>query len=89
MRRSPNIRTAAGELAFLVLALIAGWAGAAWSYFALLLAGTVFVWWWTRRAALAAMPLRRRITQSALALVMLVVVLALFYWIGRMLGGHN
>lgn len=89
MRRSPNIRTAAGELACLVLALIAGWAGASWSLFGLLLAGTVLVWWWTRRAALAAMPLRRRIIQTALALMMLGVVLALFYWIGLMVGGHT
>lgn len=89
MRRAPNIRTAAGDFAFLALAVIAGWLGAPWTYFGLLLAGAALAWWWTRRPALAAMQLQRRITQSALALAMLAGVLALFYWIGLMLGGHT
>jgi len=87
--RRPNIRSASVDLAFLLAALIAGWAGATLAVAGLVFAGAAAAWWGTRRAALAAMAPRRRITQSALALLMLAGVLALFYGLGLMLGGHT
>jgi hypothetical protein len=86
--RRPNIRSAAGDLGFLAIALIAGLAGAPLAVAGAVCALAALVWWWTRRRVLEQMPPRQRLTQSALALVMLAVVLGIFYWLGRMLGGH-
>jgi len=77
------------DLAFVVIAAVAGWAGASPLLAAGLFGAAVIAWGWTRRTALAAMPLRRRIINIAVALVMLLAVLGLFYWIGLMLGGHS
>jgi hypothetical protein len=49
----------------------------------------VLAWWWTRRGALAQMPLRPRLTQSAIALIMLAVAMSIFYWFGLVMGGHT
>lgn len=87
--RKPNIRSAAVDFAFLAVMLIAGLAGAAWPAALAIFAAAVVAWWWTRRAALAKMELRVRLTQSAVALIMLAAVMALFYWIGLIFGGHN
>lgn len=86
--RRPNIASAGVDLVGLVAALLLGlFGGTLWH------AGALFVvvlalWGWTRRKALAAMPMVRRVTNGAVALVMLGVVLGLFYWIGLAVGGH-
>jgi len=88
MRRTPNIRTAGVDLAFLLIAHIAGWLDAPlWSVGAII-AAAIGAWWWTRRNALGQMTPARRLIQSAIALTMLAGVLALFYWIGLTFGGH-
>lgn len=87
--RKPNIRSAAIDFGFLAVILIAGLAGAPWPVAMLVFVAAVAAWWWTRRAALAQMALRVRLTQSAIALLMLAAVMALFYWIGLIFGGHN
>jgi hypothetical protein len=87
--RKPNISSAATDFGFLAIALVAGLAGAGWPVAALLYLAAVATWWWTRRGALARLDLRARLTQSAIALLMLAVVMGIFYWIGLMLGGHS
>jgi hypothetical protein len=87
--RKPNIRSAAADFGFLAVSFIAGLAGAAWPVAVLLFVVATLTWWWTRRATLAQVPLRVRLTQSAIALLMLAGVMALFYWIGLTFGGHN
>ncbi len=87
--RKPNLRSAAVDFGFLAVILIAGLAGASWPAALAIFAAAVFAWWWTRRTALAQMELRVRLTQSAIALLMLAAVMALFYWIGLIFGGHN
>jgi hypothetical protein len=52
-------------------------------------AAAAVIWAWTRWGALNAMALRPRLTNSALALIMIGVVLAIAYWIGLALGGHT
>jgi hypothetical protein len=89
MQRRPDIASAGSDLAFAALALIAGLAGAALAYAALIFAGSVAVWAWTRRRQLAQMNLRHRVTNSAMALMMMGAVLGLLYWIGLMFGGHT
>lgn len=89
MSKKPNIRSAATDFVFVAIALAAGWAGAAAVWFAVIFAVATLAWWWTRRAALSAMSPRTRLTQSAIALLMLAAVLGLFYWMGLMFGGHT
>lgn len=89
MAQKPNIRTAGVDLAFLALALVAGWLNAPLWGAGLIIAAAIGAWWFTRRNALARMSPRRRLSQSAIALAMLAGVLALFYWIGLTFGGHN
>lgn len=86
--RRPNIASAGADLAFAALALIAGWLGATLAQAALIFLAAAAVWAWTRRRVLAGMPLAQRATNSALALIMIAVVLSLAYWLGLMLGGH-
>lgn len=86
--RKPNIRSAAADFGFLAVIFLAGVAGAAASVALLIFAAALVTWWWTRRAALAQMALRTRLTQSAVAILMLAAVMGLFYWIGLALGGH-
>jgi len=87
--KKPNIRTAGVDLAFLVVALIAGWLNAPiWGAGALIVAA-IAAWWFTRRDALARMSPQNRLVQGAIALAMLAGVLALSYWIGLTFGGHT
>ncbi len=86
-KRRPNIGSAGSDLAFALLALIAGWVGLAPLWGVMVFAAAVAAWGWTRRRPLAAMPLKTRLTQGAIAVAMIAVVLALAYWIGTMLGG--
>lgn len=88
-RRRPNIGSAGSDLAFALLALIAGWIGLSPVFAAMVFVGAVAVWAWTRRRPLMAMPLNARLTQGAIAIAMIAVVLALAYWIGTLLGGHT
>lgn len=87
--RKPNIASAGWDLAFAVLALIAGLLGATLPYALGVFAAAVISWGWMRRNALAALPMTQRFVQGAIAIVMIAVVLAIAYWIGLMLGGHT
>lgn len=89
MTRKPNIRTAGVDLAFLVIALVAGWLNAPLWGAGAIIAAAIGVWWFTRQNALARMSPQNRLVQSAIALAMLAGVLALFYWIGLTFGGHT
>lgn len=89
MPRRPNIGSAGSDLGFALLALIAGWARLSPVFAAMVFVGAVAAWGWTRRRPLAAMPMNTRLTQGAIAVAMIAVVLALAYWIGLMLGGHT
>lgn len=86
--KKPNIRSAAVDFGFLAVAFIAGLAGAGVFVALLVYVAAVIAWWWTRRTALAQMPLRMRLTQSAIAVLMLAVVMGIFYWIGLAIGGN-
>ena len=87
--RKPNIASAGWDLAFAVLALIAGLLGATIPYALGVFAAAVIAWAWMRRNALAALPATQRFVQGSIAVVMIAVVLAIAYWIGLMLGGHT
>ena len=87
--RKPNIRSAMADLVFAVVALVVGIVGLSFAYWVLTFAAAAAVWAWTRWGALNAMALRPRLTNSALALIMIGVVLAIAYWIGLALGGHT
>jgi hypothetical protein len=87
--KRPNIGSAGSDLAFALLALIVGWAGLPALVAAMVFGGALAAWAWTRRRPLMAMPMRQRLTQGAIAVAMIAVVLALAYWIGLMLGGHT
>jgi hypothetical protein len=89
MARRPNIGSAGSDLAFALLALIAGWAGLSPLFAVMVFVGAVTAWGWTRRRPLMAMPLRARLTQGAIAIAMIAMVLGLAYWIGTILGGHH
>jgi len=87
--KKPNIRTAGVDLAFLAVALIAGLLNAPLWGAGAIIAAAIGAWWLTRRGALARMSAQNRLVQSAIALIMLAGVLALFYWIGLTFGGHT
>ncbi|MEZ5955930.1 MAG: hypothetical protein R3C27_01775 [Hyphomonadaceae bacterium] len=89
MQRRPNIGSAGSDLGFALLALISGWVGLAPIFPVLVFATAVASWAWTRRRPLMAMPLNTRLTQGAIAIAMIAVVLALAYWIGLGIGGHT
>lgn len=80
--RKPNMRGGMTDLGMAFAALLAGLAGAPYWAAALVLALAVGVWWWTRRHALGKLDARTRLTQSAAALAVLVIVLGVFYWLG-------
>jgi hypothetical protein len=88
-QRRPNIGSAGSDLAFALLALIAGWAGLSPLFAVMVFVGALAAWGWTRRRPLMAMPLTTRLTQGAIAIAMIAVVLGLAYWIGTILGGHH
>jgi hypothetical protein len=87
--RRPNIRSAAADFGLLVVALIAGLAGADLWIAGALYALAIALWGWTRRRSLAQLTLQPRLVQGAIALVMLAVTMGLFYWMGLMMGGHS
>ena len=88
-QRRPNIGSAGSDLAFALLALIAGWAGLSPLVAVMVFVGALASWGWTRRRPLIAMPLGPRLTQGAIAIAMIAMVLGLAYWIGTILGGHH
>jgi O-antigen/teichoic acid export membrane protein len=87
LARRPNIAAAAADVALALLALASGWAGAPLAYAGLVFLGAALVWAWTRRAALREMNRERLLTNTALALAMLAVVMAGAYWLGLQLRG--
>lgn len=87
--RRPNIRSAGIDLALAGLALMAGLLGAPGAAAAAGMAAAALIWALTRWGALSRMEPMQRLTQAALALAMLGVVLGLLYWLGLMLGGHT
>jgi hypothetical protein len=87
--RRPNLAAAGADFAFAALALAAGVLAASPVYLVMVLVGALATWAWTRRAALAQMPMVQRVTNGAIALVMIVAVLAISYWIGLIVGGHT
>lgn len=87
--RQPNLTAAGADFAFAALALIAGWLGAPPLYWAMLFVGAVAAWAWSRRAPLAALPANKRLSQGAIAVVMIAAALAASYWVGLILGGHT
>jgi len=89
MQRRPNIGSAGSDLGFALLALISGWVGLAPIFPILVFVAAIASWAWTRRRPLKAMPLNSRLTQGAIAIAMIAVVLALAYWIGLGIGGHT
>ena len=89
MQRRPNIGSAGSDLAFALLALIAGWVGLAPVFAFGVFAAAVSSWGWTRRRPLMALPLGARLTQGAIAIAMIAVVSGVAYWIGLGLGGHT
>ncbi|MBY0564959.1 MAG: hypothetical protein K2P58_12330 [Hyphomonadaceae bacterium] len=89
MPRRPNIRSAGVDLALAAAALIAGLAGVPASYAAAGFALAVAIWAATRWGALARMEPMQRLTNTAVALAMLAVVLGGAYWFGLMVGGHT
>lgn len=86
--RKPNFAAAGADFAFAALALVAGWLAASPIYLAMVVTGALATWGWTRRAALGRMPMGQRVTNGAIALVMIVAVLAISYWLGLAMGGH-
>lgn len=89
MARRPNIGSAGSDLVFALMALIVGWAGFAPIYAFLVFGGALVAWAMSRRRPLMKLPLASRLTQGAIAVVMIAAVLALAYWIGTLLGGHS
>ncbi|MEQ1490755.1 MAG: hypothetical protein ABL879_19855 [Devosia sp.] len=89
MQRRPNIGSAGSDLAFALLALIAGWVGLASIFPILVFACAVASWGWTRRRPLAQLPLRFRFTQASISVAMIAVVTGVAYWIGLAIGGHT
>lgn len=89
MRRRPNIRSAGVDLALAAAALIVGLANAPAAYATGGLAIALAIWAATRWGALSRMEPMHRLTNTAVALAMLTVVLGGAYWFGLMVGGHT
>ncbi|MCX7357222.1 MAG: hypothetical protein NT015_03610 [Alphaproteobacteria bacterium] len=89
MQRRPNIGSAGSDLAFALLALIAGWTGLALLFPILVFACAVTSWGWTRRRPLMQLSPKSRLTQGAISVAMIAVVTGVAYWIGLALGGHT
>lgn len=89
MQRRPNIGSAGSDLAFALLALIAGWVGLALIFPILVFACALASWAWTRKRPLAQLPLRSKLTQGSISVAMIAVVTGVAYWIGLAIGGHT
>jgi hypothetical protein len=87
--RKPNFAAAGADFAFAALALVAGWLAAPLFYLAMVMVGAIASWAWMRRTALGRMPASQRVTNGAIALVMIGAVLAISYWLGLVMGGHT
>jgi hypothetical protein len=87
--RKPNLAAAGADFGFAVLALVLGWIGTPLAGFALCLLAAMAAWASLRWPALSAMALSTRLTNTALALLMIGAVLGVAYWLGLALGGHN
>ncbi len=80
---------AGADFGFAVLALVLGWLGAPLAGFALCLLVAMVAWAALRWTALHQMTLTPRLTNTALALLMIGAVLGGAYWLGLALGGHT
>jgi len=89
LQRRPNTGSAGSDLAFALLALIAGWVGLAPIFPILVFACAVASWAWTRRRPLAQLKLRSKLTQGSISVAMIAVVTGVAYWIGLAIGGHT
>jgi hypothetical protein len=79
---------AGADLAFAVLAFVAGIMGApAWGA-ALVALASGGVWYWTRRNTLARLDAARLAASVAVALAVLFIVLGAAYWLGLSLRGN-
>lgn len=87
--RKPNMAAAGADFGFAVLALALGWLGAPLAGFALCLVAAIVAWAALRWAALNQMTLALRLTNTALALLMIGAVLGGAYWLGLALGGRT
>ena len=86
--RRPNIANAGADLAFAVIAFVAGIAGAPLWGAALVAFAAALVWYWTRRVALARMDANQRAASVAVALAVLFIVLGGAYWAGLAIRGN-
>lgn len=89
MAKKPDITAAGADLALAAGALVLGLTGAGALYAGAGLLFAVLVWLATRWPRLRQMAPMRRLSQSAVALGVLAVVLGITYWIGLLLGGHT
>ena len=87
--RKPNMAAAGADFGFAVLALVLGWLGAPLAGFALCFLTAIATWAALRWTALTQMTLALRLTNTALALLMIGAVLGGAYWLGLALGGHT
>ena len=85
--RRPNPTAALMDLAFAGLGFASGLLGAPVTYALLVFLGAAAAWGWTRRDVLARMEPMHRLSNAALALGLLAVVLGGAYWIGLTLRG--
>jgi hypothetical protein len=87
LARRPNLAAAGADFAFAALAFASGWLGASLGYAALVFLGAAGAWAWTRREALRAMAPAQLLTNAALALAIMALVLGGAYWLGLLLRG--
>lgn len=87
--RKPNMAAAGADFGFAVLALVLGWLGAPLAGFAVCLLAAMAAWAALRWASLQQMTVPLRLTNTALALLMIGVVLGGAYWLGLALGGRT
>ena len=87
--RKPNFVAALADFGFAIVALALGWFGVSLAGFALCLVAAIAAWAALRWTSLSQMPLSMRLSNAALALIMIGAVLGGAYWIGLALGGHN
>lgn len=89
MARRPNLTGVGADLALAVAALGAGLLGLPLTFASVGLLIAAGIWLLTRWRALERMQPMQRLTNAALALGVLFVVLSAVYWIGLLAGGHT
>lgn len=87
--RKPNFVAALADFGFAVVALVLGWFGAPAAAIVLCVAAAMSAWAVLRWASLRQMPITLRLSNTALALIMIGAVLGGAYWLGLALGGHT